>query len=99
MFWNDFSKKWQLPRSKENQTDNKSVNNTSSNNKTPQSLTSYPCPVCKKPLAEHSYSRDGQSKTMLRCSDANSRQDKKHKDVAYFKTKNGSWWSPKFGEL
>lgn len=119
MFWNDFSKKWQLPRSKENQTDNKSLNNKSlnnkslnnkspnnkssnnksPNNKSPQSLTSYPCPVCKKPLEEHSYSKDGQSKTMLRCSDPKSRQDKKHKDVAYFHTKNGSWWSPKFGEL
>lgn len=109
MFWNDFTKNWQLPRTKENKTDdqplnnkslnNKSLNNESPNNKLPQSLTSHSCPVCRKSLVEHSYSKDGQIKTMLRCSDPKSRQDKKHKDVAYFKTKNGSWWSPKFGEL
>lgn len=35
---------------------------------------------------------------MLRCSSSQSRQDKKHQDVAYFSTVKG-WWSPKFGEL
>ncbi|MBU7584532.1 MAG: type I DNA topoisomerase [Nostoc sp. TH1S01] len=89
LFWSDFSKSWQPPRTQES----KPVNHSP----TPAKLSSYPCPVCKKPLEEYNYTKDGQQKTMLRCSAA-SRQDKKHKDVAYFSTAKG-WWSPKFGEL
>ncbi len=88
LFWSDRSKSWSTPQSKEN----------GSQQKLPSSMTSYPCPVCKKPLEEYSYTKDGQKKTMLRCSVSQSRQDKKHKDVAYFNTAKG-WWSPKFGEL
>ncbi|OCQ94177.1 DNA topoisomerase I [Nostoc sp. MBR 210] len=89
LFWNDFSKSWQPPRTPET----KPVNHS----QPPAKLSSYPCPVCQKPLEEYSYTKDGQNKTMLRCSAA-SRQDKKHKDVAFFSTAKG-WWSPKFGEL
>ncbi|MBD2491193.1 type I DNA topoisomerase [Aulosira sp. FACHB-615] len=89
LFWSDFSKSWQPPRTQETKPENHS--------QTPAKLSSYPCPVCKKPLEEYSYTKDGQNKTMLRCSAA-SRQDKKHKDVAFFITAKG-WWSPKFGEL
>ncbi|MBD2301096.1 type I DNA topoisomerase [Nostoc sp. FACHB-190] len=89
LFWSDFSKSWQPPRTQETKPENHS--------QTPAKLSSYPCPVCKKPLEEYSYTKDGQNKTMLRCSAA-SRQDKKHKDVAFFSTAKG-WWSPKFGEL
>ncbi|MBD2496811.1 type I DNA topoisomerase [Nostoc sp. FACHB-280] len=89
LFWSDFSKSWQPPRTQETKPENHSP--------TPAKLSSYPCPVCKKPLEEYSYTKDGQNKTMLRCSAA-SRQDKKHKDVAFFSTAKG-WWSPKFGEL
>ncbi|BAY16406.1 DNA topoisomerase I [Anabaenopsis circularis NIES-21] len=89
LFWSDFSKSWQPPRTQETKPENHS--------QPPAKLSSYPCPVCKKPLEEYSYTKDGQNKTMLRCSAA-SRQDKKHKDVAYFSTAKG-WWSPKFGEL
>ncbi|MEA5506946.1 type I DNA topoisomerase [Halotia wernerae UHCC 0503] len=88
LFWSDRSKSWQPPHSKESATEQKP----------PVKITSYPCPVCKKPLEEYSYTKEGQEKTMLRCSDPLSRQDKKHKDVAYFGTVKG-WWSPKFGEL
>jgi DNA topoisomerase I len=61
-------------------------------------ITTYPCPVCKKPLEEYAYIKEGQNKSMLRCSNSQSRTDKKHKDVAFFATQKG-WWSPKFGEL
>jgi len=90
MFWNDFKKTWELPQPKLPEEENSKP--------VPQKLTSYSCPVCKKPLSEHSYTKDGQSKTMLRCSDHSSWKDKKHKDVAYFHTDQG-WWSPKFGTL
>lgn len=86
LFWSDRSKTWEAPRSKE------------SESKPPAKITSHPCPVCQKPLEEYIYTKDGQQKTMLRCSDPKSRHDKKHKDVAYFNTAKG-WWSPKFGEL
>ncbi|MDM9381345.1 type I DNA topoisomerase [Chlorogloeopsis sp. ULAP01] len=90
LFWNELNKKWELPRNKESRDKNPQT--------PPVKLTSYPCPVCKKPLEEYSYVKEGQNKTMLRCSAQESRQDKKHKDVAYFSTQKG-WWSPKFGEL
>jgi DNA topoisomerase-1 len=90
LFWSEYSKTWEAPRSQ--------VAKEASPQKSPAKITTYPCPVCKKPLEEYSYTKDGQSKTMLRCSDSKSRNDKKHKDVAYFNTAKG-WWSPKFGEL
>lgn len=90
LFWSDRTKTWEAPRSQAA----KSANSA----KTPVKITTYSCPVCKKPLEEYSYTKDGQSKTMLRCSDSKSRNDQKHKDVAYFTTAKG-WWSPKFGEL
>lgn len=90
LFWSDFNKTWEQPR----KTRSESVNSQKSSTK----LTSYPCPVCKKPLEEYSYIKDGQNKTMLRCSAKESWKDKKHQDVAYFNTAKG-WWSPKFGNL
>ncbi|MBE9248554.1 type I DNA topoisomerase [Dolichospermum sp. LEGE 00240] len=90
LFWSDFSKKWEAPKSK-----------TSTNENAPKpsaKITAYPCPVCKKPLEEYSYIKDGQNKTMLRCSGQDSWKDTKHKDVAYFHTAKG-WWSPKLGNL
>ena len=62
-------------------------------------VTEHPCPVCKKPLEEYSYNKDGQEKSMLRCSDATARAKPKHKDVAYFRGKEGQWWSPKLGNI
>ncbi|BAZ24944.1 DNA topoisomerase I [Kalymmatonema gypsitolerans NIES-4073] len=90
LFWSDRTKTWEAPRSQAAKSGNSA--------KAPVNITTYPCPVCKKPLEEYSYTKDGQSKTMLRCSDYKSRNDQKHKDVAYFTTAKG-WWSPKFGEL
>ncbi|MEM9928040.1 MAG: type I DNA topoisomerase [Cyanobacteria bacterium P01_D01_bin.50] len=90
LFWSDYSKSWRSPRS--------SGDKTREKQKPPAKLTKYPCPVCKKPLEEYAYVKDGQNKTMLRCSDPNSRKDKKHKEAVYFNTAKG-WWSPKFGNL
>jgi DNA topoisomerase-1 len=90
LFWSDFHKSWEAPKTK-----------TSETEKTPKpaaKITSYLCPVCKKPLEEYSYIKDGQNKTMLRCSGKDSWKDNKHKDAAYFNTAKG-WWSPKFGNL
>ncbi len=88
LFWSDRTKSWSAPVSKEAEV----------KQKPPAQVTSYPCPVCKQPLEEYSYTKDGQKKTMLRCSNPQSRQDKKHQDVAYLHTAKG-WWNPKFGDL
>ena len=90
LFWSDYNKKWQAPRSKDDK--------TPVAKKPPAKITEYPCPVCKKPLEEYSYTKEGQKKTMLRCSDSKARTDKKHKEAVYFNTAKG-WWSPKFGNL
>jgi DNA topoisomerase-1 len=90
LFWSEYTKTWEAPRSQAAKEANPQ--------KLPAKVTTYPCPVCKKPLEEYSYTKDGQSKVMLRCSNPKSRNDSKHKDVAYFNTQKG-WWSPKFGEL
>ena len=62
-------------------------------------LTQFSCPVCKKPLQEYSYTKDGQSKVMLRCSNSKGIKDTRHKDVAFFRTFDGNWWSKKYGVL
>jgi DNA topoisomerase I len=86
MFWSERVRQWLLPQPKAVQ---------SSETK----LTDYLCPVCRQPLEEYPYSKDGQAKIMLRCSNTKARGDKKHQDVAYFQSKGGTWWSPKLGEL
>jgi DNA topoisomerase-1 len=60
--------------------------------------TEYPCPVCRKPLEEYVYQKDGQPKTLLRCSDRATNSEQ-HREAVYFYTAKGSFWSPKFGEL
>ncbi len=90
LFWSDRTKQWEQPQSKQ-PTDSQSVS-------VPTQKTAYPCPVCKKPLEEYAYQKDGQQKRLLRCSDSNARKDKKHEQAVYFLTATG-WWSPKFGEL
>ena len=90
LFWSDYNKKWQPPRSKDDK--------ATTAQKPPAKVTEFPCPVCKKPMEEYGYMKDGQKKTMLRCSDSQARKDKKHKEAVYFNTAKG-WWSPKFGNL
>ena len=103
LFWSEYSKSWEVPRSKTGSQEAKD-GNTDENKKDvnpqkpPAKITKFPCPVCKKPMEEYSYVKDGQNKSMLRCSKQESRNDPKHKEAVYFNTQKG-WWSPKFGEL
>ncbi len=84
LFWSDRVGKWQAPQA---------------NTTTESKRTDYPCPVCKQKLEEYSYQKDGESKSMLRCSDKAARTQAKHKGVAYFASKSGGWWSKEFGNL
>lgn len=94
LFWSDYSRKWEPPRSKSSQ-EGKAAQ--SQNLPQPQ-LTEHSCPVCQQPLEIYSYEKEGQSKQLLRCSDAKARSNPKHKEAVYFQTAQG-WWSPKFGNL
>jgi DNA topoisomerase I len=89
-----------------NSAENTAVPNTANSAQRPQhlsppsgKLTEYPCPVCRQPLEEYVYQKDGQPKTMLRCSDRSARQESQHQEAVYFYTAKGSFWSPKFGDL
>ena len=64
--------------------------------------TKYLCPVCKKPLERYDYfkhSKGKHAKKLLRCSDNEARNKSNHKQVVFFKTRQGNWWSQKFGTL
>jgi len=89
-FWSDREKQWEQPRSK--------TPGVKSAGRPPVTITTHACPVCPKPLEEYRYEKEGQPKSLLRCSDPSSRTDNKHKEAVYFKTQSG-WWSPKYGEL
>jgi DNA topoisomerase I len=84
MFWNPQQKKYELPYA-ERQSD-------------PKAFTDYPCPSCGALLIRHAYQKEGQAKEMLRCSLLENRKGK-CKDVAFFKTRDGEFWSPKYGNL
>jgi DNA topoisomerase I len=84
-FWSERDKKWQTPHPK-------------SETKPITKLTEYPCPACGKSLEEYRYLKDGQPKALLRCSEAKTRGDRKHKDAVYFFAQD-KWWSPKLGNL
>lgn len=86
LFWSDRTKRWEAPQAKSTQPEAK------------PHLTETPCPVCRQPLEQYSYQKDGQPKVLLRCSNPKARSDAKHKDVVYFQTEKG-WWSPKLGDL
>ena len=84
MFWNPQKKEYELPYA-QRQSD-------------PQAFTNYPCPSCGALLIKHSYQKESVSKVMLRCSLLENRQGK-CKEVAFFKTREGDFWSPKYGVL
>ena len=88
LFWSDRTATWEAPKAPSDPSIPLS----------PAKVTEYPCPVCRKPLEEYSYQKDGQSKVMLRCSDTQARQQKKHQGAVYFATAKG-FWSPKFGAI
>lgn len=83
MFWNPQAKKYEQPYS------DRPVD--------PQSFTDHPCPVCGALLEKYNYTKEGQQKTMLRCSILDHRREK-CREVAYFQGREG-FWSPKFGDL
>lgn len=89
MFWSDRNKQWEIPQARQ-----------SSEGKAAQAqLTEIPCPVCKKPMETYPYTKNGQEKLLLRCSDAEARaKNKKHADAVFFQSK-GKWWNSKFGEI
>ncbi|MGC1308586.1 MAG: type I DNA topoisomerase [Phormidesmis sp.] len=64
----------------------------------PKAFTDSPCPSCGALLIRHAYKKEDKDKVMLRCSRLENRQGK-CKDVAFFQTRAGSFWSPKFGNL
>lgn len=90
LFWAERSRQWEQPHAKP-------IVGQQTETPLPQ-LTDYACPACKKPLEEYSYEKEGQSKSLLRCSDSSARGDRKHQEAVYFRTAKG-WWSPKYGEL
>jgi DNA topoisomerase-1 len=94
LFWSEYSRKWEPPRPKPTEGSPQAANKPAA----AAQLTEHACPVCKKPMEEDAYVKDGQPKKLLRCSDAKARSNAKHRDVVYFQTAKG-WWSPKFGEL
>lgn len=61
----------------------------------PGKATEFVCQFCGKPMEEHSYTKDGQTKSMLRCSDLDAWKDERHKSVGiYFMSSKGGWWNP-----
>ena len=85
LFWSDRTNAWEPPKPK-------------SEPALSAELTEFSCPVCKKPLEIYGYQKEGQSKKMLRCSDAKARSQKNHAQAVYFQSEAG-YWSPTFGNL
>lgn len=81
LFWNDKAAKW-LQKGE-----------ASGVPKTPEKLTAFVCQCCGKPLAEISYSKDGVSKLMLKCSGDCGKDDKKKELAVYFQSKKGGFWN------
>lgn len=84
MFWNPTKKSYELPYAK------RPVD--------PKAFTDHPCPSCGALLIRHTYQKEGVDKVMLRCSLLENRKGK-CKDVAFFQSRDGGFWSPKFGNL
>lgn len=84
MFWNPAKKSYELPYAQ------RPVD--------PKAFTNHPCPSCGALLIRHAYQKEGIDKIMLRCSLLENRKGK-CKDVAFFQSRDGGFWSPKFGNL
>jgi DNA topoisomerase-1 len=61
-------------------------------------LTEHPCPVCRNFLEEYQYQKDGEVRVLLRCSNPKNRSTS-CKKVAFFKTKQGTWWNKELGTI
>jgi len=86
MFWSDRTNQWETPQVK-TRISSHAV------------LSKFACPVCKKPLAEYLYNKNGEDKLMLKCSDLNAMKRPDHSDLVFFWTTQKKWWSKKFGDL
>jgi len=84
MFWNPAKKSYELPYAK------RPID--------PKAFTNHPCPSCGALLIQHAYQKEGKDKVMLRCSLVENRKGK-CKEVAFFQSRDGGFWSPKFGNL
>jgi len=84
MFWNPNKKGYELPYAQRAAD--------------PQAFTEYPCPSCGALLIRHGYQKEGKDKVMLRCSLLENRRGK-CKEVAFFESREGGFWSPKYGNL
>jgi DNA topoisomerase I len=62
-------------------------------------LTDLPCPVCKSRLERYDHLKDGEAKSLLRCPATRTRDDPQHKNVVFFLTRQGNWWSKELGQL
>ena len=66
-------------------------------------MTDFQCPVCEGKLETYTYEKDGATKTMLRCHNANTDALKEQaqagcSEVAFFESR-GAFWSPEYGEI
>jgi DNA topoisomerase-1 len=86
MFFNVSTLEYELPDAKRKNTPR------------PDTPSQHSCPVCGSPLERYKYNKNGQNKVMLRCPNPKNRQNK-CREVAFFESKKGNWWSPKFGEI
>ncbi|MFM7425253.1 MAG: DNA topoisomerase, partial [Elainella sp.] len=60
----------------------------------PGKPTKFVCQSCGTPLEEHSYSKDGVTKSMLRCPHPTAK-DEPHRAIGvYFLSSKGGWWNP-----
>lgn len=84
MFWNPSKKDYELPYAQRAAD--------------PKAFTEYPCPICGALLIRHRYQKEGKDKVMLRCSLLENRIGK-CKEVAFFQSHEGGFWSPNYGNL
>jgi len=94
LFWSTFRKRWERPAAAAEE-----GTPPAAPNRTLATPTAFSCPVCGKPLEEYPYLKDGQTRRLLRCSTPAARTDAKHRDVAFFQSPSGIWWSKRYGEL
>ena len=60
----------------------------------PGKPSEFACQCCGTKLEEHSYVKDGVTKSMLRCPDP-SAKDEPHRSIGvYFMSSKGGWWNP-----
>jgi hypothetical protein len=56
-------------------------------------MMTYICPICTQPLEEIVYTRCGEIRRKLICSDPVARQAENHRWVVYYGSRRGRFWS------